>query len=98
MLMEQSSYFKHVSEIYKLFDQKRVPDLFSPTKDTPLYIWSQSTKYHALQTCVQFNIFNSLSFYWIDFGIHHVATPNPNWNDLSTDWGINFLDSRSSRE
>lgn len=80
--MEQSRFWPCMKRIRECYSQERIPHGFCREKDTGFYVFSQATKYDCLQRSLTTNIFQSLSFYWVDFGIHHVVAPPTSYETL----------------
>lgn len=87
--MEQSRLWPTFERIQQLYQNKRIPQCFSPVKDTPLYVFSQATKYDCLQRSLRMNVFQTENLYWIDFGIHHVVYPPESYERLLRQLGRN---------
>ncbi len=107
LLMEQNSCFRRVHQIHKLFANGRAPARFSPTKDTPLYVWNQASKWSSMTHALRIDAFKSRTFYWVDLGIYHVAVPPPSLAVLLTQLGsstrlrctfLRYLDSQTTRD
>jgi hypothetical protein len=75
LYMEQSRFWPTVRRLQHLYHKQRVPLGFCKEKDTALYVFSQASKYDCLERSINMNLFGSLSYYWVDFGIHHVVAP-----------------------
>ena len=45
------------------FKSKNIPARWSPTKDTPLYAWSQATKWDCMERALGLNAFNNTSLF-----------------------------------
>lgn len=76
MTMEQSMMWSSCTDrILELYANNIIPSRFCKFKDTGLYVFSQATKYDCLHRVLRLNPWKTSSLFWIDLGIHHVATP-----------------------
>lgn len=83
--VEDTDYWGLVERLYTLYAIGRVPQRFSPAKDTALYAWCMMQKYDCLRRAMAVNRFASTSIYWVDLGIYHVADPPPSVSGLLRD-------------
>jgi GR25 family glycosyltransferase involved in LPS biosynthesis len=73
LTIEQSRFYPIIPKLQKLYDTGKVPKIYWAPKDTPLYVFSQMHKVDALRRAMDLNLFQSSKFYWIDYGIYHIA-------------------------
>jgi hypothetical protein len=73
--IQDTDYYDCIEPLYRMYATGRIPNRFSPTKDSALYTWCMWQKYDCLRRALQANPFKSQSMYWIDLGIYHVVSP-----------------------
>jgi GR25 family glycosyltransferase involved in LPS biosynthesis len=82
MAIEQSDYAPLLPTLKALYAAGKVPAHYWAPKDTALYVWCMMQKADALRRALEANLFKSRRFYWVDFGVYHVARPPPRLDDL----------------
>jgi hypothetical protein len=81
--VEHSRYFPLLGQIQTMFAEGKISAGSNPTKDTALYVWCTMAKADALRQAMDMNVFQSQKFFWIDFGLSHVAKdPQPSLDYL----------------
>lgn len=70
-----SSYKKHRHLVEQQFSAGRKPKGYSEVKDTELYVISSWCKSECVRLAMEANPFRTTNFFWIDYGIYHVAQP-----------------------
>lgn len=69
---ENTPYYSKRVYIEKMFAKGKRPKGTNTVTDSPLYLILTWTKMWAISTAIEINLFNTSSFFWLDFGLFHL--------------------------